>query len=124
MDELKEIKKQVAKLTRKAARLEAKATKVGPSDNKLDDVVKNSGYKTPRALVKALIQAYGVKLVADSSGSVDIKRRKRTRVTIELRDSVKKEVSGGMSMNAASKQFNISYAVVTKIMKGDYDKLG
>lgn len=89
---------------------------------KLDSLVKSSGFPSAKALVEALIDKYNLRLSRKKGGST-AKKRTRTTVTKELRDAVKKEVKGGTSMNAASKQFGISYVVVSKIMKGSYDKL-
>ena len=50
-------------------------------------------------------------------------RRKRTKITAQLRDSVLKAIKGGMSKNAASRKFTLSYAVVGKMVKGIYSKL-
>jgi len=50
-------------------------------------------------------------------------RRKRTKITAELRDAVKKRVAGGVSMNRASQEFGLSYAVVITMVRGHYAKL-
>ncbi|MBN2068625.1 MAG: hypothetical protein JW739_03220 [Opitutales bacterium] len=118
--ELKRIEKEEARLARRKKTLAAKLEQNAEEDTKLESIFQNSGYKTPKALIKALSLKYGVAAVA---GDDLAKTRKRTRITAELRDSIKAEVNAGTSMNAASKKFEISYAVVTKIMKGDYDKL-
>jgi len=118
--ELKRIEKEEARLARRKKTLAAKLEQNAEEDAKLESIFQNSGYKTPKALIKALSFKYGV---AAAAGDELVKTRKRTRITAELRDSIKAEVNSGTSMNAASKKFGISYAVVTKIMKGDYDKL-
>jgi DNA invertase Pin-like site-specific DNA recombinase len=83
--------------------------------------VKQSGLE-PRDLVFALVDKFGVRLAGRRKGSKR-GRRRRTKITAELRDAVKKALKGGASMNATSKHFGISYAVVVKMNKGHYDKL-
>jgi hypothetical protein len=116
--ELKQIEKEEARLARRKKMLASKLEENAEQDAKLQKIFEESGYKTPRALVKALSVKFGVNMSSDMS-----KPRKRTRVTADLRNAIKAEVEKGTSMNAASKQFELSYAVVTKIMKGDYDNL-
>ena len=50
-------------------------------------------------------------------------RRKRTKITAEVRDKVKAILAKGNSMNAVSKQLAISYIVIKKISDGVYDKV-
>lgn len=118
--ELKELEKKEAQLAKKRKELLEQKKKQEQQEAKLETLFKNSGYTTPRELVEALIEKYDVKLRGRrASGKT---RRKRTKVTPELRDGIKKEVKSGKSMNQVSKEHEISYAVVTKIMKGHYDK--
>ncbi len=118
---LKEIDKAQSRLEKRRARLEAKMEKERAADAKLDKIFETSGYNTPRALVKALINRYNLRLGAARAAAGGA--RKRTKVTPQLRNDIKKAVKGGKSKMAVSKDFGISYAVVTNVMKGKYDKM-
>lgn len=124
-EQLKQLEQEAARLQQRKAELEAERKRQEELDQKLEDVVKQSGYESPRELVRALIAKYGIRLGGRPSAARPAEgartRRKRTRITGELRDQVKNAVNNGSSMNAASKSFGISYAVVAKIMKGHYD---
>lgn len=126
--QLKAIEKQKKQLQQqeKVLREQAKVNKV--REQKLEQLVKESGFKTPRDLVQALIEKYKISLrgrrkgsTAGSGESSDKPRRTRTRITAQLRDEVKKEFEAGTSMNAIAKARKISYVVINKICKGQYD---
>jgi len=121
--ELKDIeKKQAALAAKKKQILEAeKAKKQAKAD--LEAVIKKSGYKSARALALALDELFGLRLGIKKPGRPSGNRRSRTKVTPELRDAIKKEAAGGVSVNKLSKIHDISYAVVAKIVKGGYDKI-
>lgn len=121
-EELKELKKEEARLAKKKKALLDKKKVEEEQEAKLEALVKNSGFPSAKALVEALIEKYNIR-TGKRKAAPAAKKRTRTTVTKELRDAVKKEVKGGTSMNAASKQFGISYVVVSKIVKGAYDKL-
>jgi len=120
--ELKSLKKEEARLAKKKKELLDKKKEKEAQEAKLESLYKNSGFSSPKALVEALIDKYNVRITKRRGVSAP-KKRTRTTVTKELRDAVKKEVKSGTSMNAASKKFGISYVVVSKIVKGAYDKL-
>ena len=125
-DQIKEIERQEARLARKKKALEDKAKKSQEVDKKLDQLVKSSGYKNPKDLVHALIDKFGVRVSAKRTAGATTTggtRRKRTRMTPELRDSIKKDLKSGTSMNQVAKKLGISYAVILKVNKGEYDKL-
>jgi len=118
--EIKQIEKAEQRLAQQKKKLLEQEKKKAEESQKLDKLVQQSGYASPKALVDALCEKYGIRMAArKKSGKTG--RRKRTKVTPELRDSIKKYVKGGGSMNQASKEFDVSYAVVAKIMKGAYD---
>ncbi len=90
--------------------------------------------KAPRKAVRKAKRKVAVKAVrkkvakvakkaAKASAAPAKARRKRTKITAALRDSVLKAIKGGTSKNAASKKFALSYAVVTKMEKGVYNSL-
>lgn len=123
------IKDQIAQLEKQEADIQAQKKKLAEElklrmerEAKLDQLVEQSGFGSARDLVLALIDKYNLRITKRIRGN-NLTRRKRTRVTPELRNAIKKEVKAGTSMNKVSKQFEISYAVVNKIMKGQYDKL-
>jgi hypothetical protein len=113
-EQIKELEKQQAAILRKKAALEAKAQEVSELDKKLDDIVNNSGFKTPKALISALVAKYGKEKV----GGI-----KRARITAEVRDAVKSKIAAGMKKVTVAKEVGISYPAVMKIAKGDYDNL-
>lgn len=118
-DQLKELEKERIRLEEKRKAIQEKIEEQAESDKKLQDIFEGSGFPTPRALVVALMRKYSVRLSETGSEG----RRKRTKVTAQLRDEVREAVNNGVSKNQASKQFEISYLVVNKIMAGSYDNL-
>jgi len=115
---LRNIDREIARLQKERERIEAKQAEKEAQRAKLEELVKGSGYDSPAALVSALVSNFGLDPKAAKGG-----KRKRTKVTAELRDSIRGEVNGGTSMNKTAKKYEISYAVVVKIMKGEYDAL-
>jgi F0F1-type ATP synthase alpha subunit len=123
-EQLRQLEQQEATLAQRKAELEAEKQRRLELDKRLDEIVQNSGYRNARDLAQALISKYGLRLAKASAIPGEKQRRKRTRITAELRDSIKKMVNEqNMSMNAVSKQQNISYTVVAKIVKGHYDSI-
>lgn len=121
VEEYKALEKEEQKLAKRKESLAQKIEAEKQEDEKLEEVFQQSGFPTPRALVKALMIKYGVKVTGSVANG---KPRKRTRITSELRDTIKQEVlDEGRSKNSVSKTHEISYAVVSKIVNGDYDHL-
>ena len=120
--EIKQIEKAEQRLAQQKKKLLDAEKKAAENSQKLEKLFQQSGYSTPKEFIDALVEKYGVRVAARKK-SAKTGRRKRTKVTPELRDNIKKHVKGGASMNQASKDFELSYAVVAKIMRGDYDKL-
>ncbi|OIO59853.1 MAG: hypothetical protein COZ46_00250 [Verrucomicrobia bacterium CG_4_10_14_3_um_filter_43_23] len=116
--EIKEVEREEARLAERKRDLQDKQERRKAMDCKLEDFFSDSAI-SPKDLAEALIEKYNIKLSARKPGT----RRRRTTITAELRDAVKGAVNSGLSMNAVSKQFEISYAVVVKIMKASYDHL-
>lgn len=127
--QLKDIEKQRKQLIQQEKKLREQAKADKAREQKLEQLVKDSGFKTPRELVQALIEKYSISMRGRRKGSTKAaaeakgQTRRRTRVTAELRDAVKKDFSSGISMNAISKERKISYVVINKICKGQYDKV-
>ena len=118
-EELKLIEKERARLADKEKELQEKLEAQAQAEKHLQTLFEQSGYPTPRALIVALMKKYSVKV----NGMPAEGRRKRTTITAQIRDDIKAAVNGGLSKNQASKQFEISYLVVNKIMEGNYDQL-
>ena len=116
--ELREIEIAKKKLESKQRRLEEKARKDDALKSSVETFARENGYRDGKALTKVLADIYGV-----AGGASATPRRKRTKVTAELRDSIKSEVAGGKSKNKISKEREISYIVVDKMIKGGYDHL-
>jgi len=117
--QIKELENEEMKLAEKKQTLQEKQRLRKQLDEKLDKFLKETNFTSPKDLAEALIEKYGIRLSNRRVGG----RRRRTTITAELRDTVKSYVNSGMSMNAVSKQMEISYAVIVKIMKGLYDHL-
>ena len=108
------------RLTKLKRRLLVEVHKEKALATKLEKLVSEIGLP-PRDLVFTLVDKYKVRLAGRRKGQG--RRRKRTKITAELRDAVKKRVQGGVSMNRASQEFGLSYAVVIKMIRGHYDKM-
>jgi succinate dehydrogenase/fumarate reductase flavoprotein subunit len=119
-EQLRQLQQQEASIAQRKAELEAEMARQAELDKRLDEVVQNSGYRSARDLVQALVSKYGIR-IARAPQSGDKPRRKRTRITATLRDDIKARVNAGSSMNSVSKEIGLSYTVVAKIMKGQYD---
>ncbi|MDR0428614.1 MAG: hypothetical protein LBG86_01095 [Puniceicoccales bacterium] len=115
---MKHLEKETARITRRKEELMRLQREEILREERLGEIFSNSGYATPLALVEALIRKYSIKVTGENEF---LRKRKRTRVTAHLRDSIKEECGAGLSMNRASKKFRISYAVVVKILNGKYD---
>ena len=118
-DQLKELERERIRLEEKKMALQAQLEEQAAAEQKVQQLFESSGFPTPRALVIALMKKYNLRITSVPTEG----RRKRTKVTAELRDDVRGVVNGGLSKNQASKKFEISYLVVNKIMAGGYDNL-
>ena len=138
LNELKELEKLATRIARKKARLEEQLAAEKEQAKWYDAVLKESGYKRPRDLIKALMSHFGIRTVnlssrkrgpgrppksASRKAAAKTGKRKRTKVTGALRDEIKKTLADGQSKNAVAKQYGISYIVIKKIADGAYDKL-
>lgn len=128
-DQLKELEKREQQLAEQKQRLIAQQEEAKAESEKLERLFNESGYDSPRALVIALMDKFNVRATglskrsSSSAGTTSTGRRRRTKVTPELRDEIKQIVNDGRSMNSVAKERGISYAVVNKICKGGYDHL-
>ena len=120
-EQLKALEKERIRLEEKKKALQEQIEQNAESEKKLQDLFENSGFPTPRALVVALMEKYNLRLTGAPKEKEG--RRKRTKVTAQLREEIREAVKGGLSKNQASKKFDVSYLVVNKIMGGEYDKL-
>jgi copper chaperone CopZ len=118
--QLKELEAAEKALADKKEKLLKEQKEVEARQKKLEELFANSGYDTPKALVEDLIAKYNLRIGGPAAGE---KKRTRTRITAELRDLVKKDLSSGLTKVKTAQSRGISYVVVGKIAKGDYDKL-
>jgi hypothetical protein len=136
--ELKELEKMANQIAKKKAKLEAQMKADKETAKWYDQVLKESGFKRPKDFMKALMEHFGMRTVSLAKAkrgpgrplkptvktkSKTTTRRKRTKVTEDLRDKVKASLAKGNSKNAAAKSFGISYIVIKKIEDGAYDKM-
>ena len=121
--EIKDIEKEFARLSSRKQELLEKEQFYKEMDSKLESIFTQSGFATPKEFVLALANKYNVRIEKKAEEG-EPARRKRTRITKELRDAIKGFIAQNNSMNAAARQFNLSYAVVVKINKGIYDNIG
>jgi FKBP-type peptidyl-prolyl cis-trans isomerase (trigger factor) len=119
--ELKRIEQQKKELQKQRQQLLEQKRKRIAALSKLNTLVKQSGFDTPKALVEALIEVYGIEL-GQGRSAVSVKRRKHTKMTVGLRDQIRVMLKD-RSMNQVSKELQISYAVIAKVSNGAYDKL-
>jgi len=119
---LKDLETEEKKLAEKKEKLIEEQKKIEEQQKRLGEVFEKSGFNSPKELVEALISKYSIRIGSLNTDAAPTKRT-RTRITAELRDAVKNEVNSGNTKMAASKKFGISYVVVGKITKGDYDHL-
>jgi hypothetical protein len=139
-NELKELEKLASRIAKKKAKLEAQVKAEKETAKWYDQVLKESGFKRPKDFIKALMEHFGMRTVSlakakrgpgrpakaatkPKAKTKSTGRRKRTKITAELRDKVKASLEKGASKNAAAKSFGISYLVVKKIEDGAYDTL-
>lgn len=119
-EEIRNLEKESVRLAHRKDELLRLAMVNKEREARLDKLFADSGYSTPLEFVESLIRKYNLKVTGENEFQ---RKRKRTRVTSSLRDSIKKDCANGMSMNKASKKYELSYAVVAKILTGYYDQL-
>ncbi len=120
-DELKRIEQEKKNLQKRKQQLLEQKKKRKAALSKLNSLVKQSGFDTPKALVEALIETYDIRL-HQGRDTAPAKRRKHTRMTPELRNRIKVMLKA-QSMSRVSKELQISYAVIAKVANGAYNKL-
>jgi len=119
---LKELENEEKKLAEKKRQLIEEQKQIEEKQKKLEKLFETSGYTSPKELVEDLVAKYSIRI--GSAGTSDSQpKRTRTRITSQLRDAVKADIDAGNTKVAVSKKHGISYVVVGKIAKGDYDKL-
>ncbi|MDR3117505.1 MAG: hypothetical protein LBT98_02960 [Puniceicoccales bacterium] len=118
-DELKNLDREVERIARRKKELLLRQ-EAAQKAKSLDVIYEESGYASPQDLVEALIRRFGLSVTGEN---LLRRKRRRTRVTAGLRDSIRQDCAAGFSKNRASKKYNISYAVVSKVLTGNYDHL-
>lgn len=119
--EIKRLEVEQAKIGRAKEKLLKEARELQQQGAKLEKLVKDSGFKSPKALVEALVLQYSLRLSRKAKGKTG--RRKKTKVTPALRDQIKADLKAKMGPSAISRKHGLSYAVVANVKKGVYDKL-
>jgi len=119
---LKELENEEKKLAEKKRVLMEEQKQLEAKQKKLEELFEKSGYSTPKELVEDLIVKYAIRVGSLGGGEAQPKRT-RTRITAALRDAVKADINAGNTKVSVSKKHGISYVVVGKIAKGDYDNL-
>lgn len=117
--QIKDLEQEAVLIAQRKQELQEKQKLREVLDSKIEKFFQESNFASPKDLAEALIEKYGIRLSSRKPGQ----RRKRTTITADLRDKVKSFVLSGKSMNSVSKELEISYAVIVKIMKGTYDHL-
>lgn len=120
-EEITKLEKQESVIAQRKKELLDEKKKAEAMDAKLEKLFGQSGYETPRAFVEALIEKYDIKFTGRKKGTTT--KRARTRITADIRDSIKQEIEAGKSKNKVSKETGISYVVITKVANGEYDHL-
>lgn len=124
-EELEEIEKYQQQLEQKKVALQQRLQKEAELEMKLDEIVEQSGYDSARSLVLALVRKFNLRLSAiNTPEEAPAKtRRSRTLITPELRDAIRQDAAEGKKKLAISRDRDVSYSVVNKVFKGDYDHL-
>ncbi len=110
--------KELAVLKAKAAKLEAKV--IAERTAELAALPEDYGYDNLKAFIKALKQAAGGKRGPKKATKGKVgrpKKRRRAKVTPEIKAQVKAAVEGGKSGSAIAKEFGVSVQTVQNIKK-------
>lgn len=118
--ELKKLELEAARIEKQKASLLKKQQEAERQLKKLDKLVKDSGYKTPKKLVEALIAHYKI---SPSQVASKRNRRKYTRVDATLRDNIKADLKSGMKKSDIGRKYGVTYPVVAGVEKGKYNKI-
>ncbi len=100
LSELKELEKLATKIAKKKAKLEQQLAADKEQAKWYDEMLKESGFKSPRALLKAMMEHFGIRTVSlvkakgnrgpgrppKAAAKAPATKRKRTKVTPKLRD--------------------------------------
>lgn len=129
-EELKELERLEQQLADKRAKLEEQAKAEAELSQWYDGVLSESGHTQPRELIKSMMRHFGLRTVSlagvrseGSQGSQTSGKRHRTKMTAGLRDAIKSELAGGAKKSQIIRQHNVSFAVVKKVLAGEYDSL-
>ncbi len=120
-EELQKLEEEKAHIAELQENLKRQKAQQEEREKKLDEIVEQSGFETPKELVEALIARYNIRLTGKVAKKAT--RRTRTKMTPQLRDQLKAQIEGGKSMNKVAKETGISYVVVAKVRNGEYDHL-
>lgn len=130
ISELKELEKEMARIQRRRARLEERLKAKEEASKWYSEIYAESGCKTPRSFLKALMAHFGINSVSldsgsgaagpEGSGGGKRGRKPRTPITPDVIRDVK-EFLKTASMNQAAVKFGVSNPTIRKIRDGFYD---
>ncbi len=118
---LKSLEAEEQKIAELKQKLIEEQKEQAAKEAKLESLYKESGYRSPKELVEALITKFSIKV--GSLGAGNGGKRTRTRITAEIREAVKADIAAGNTKVKVAEKHGISYVVVVKIAKGDYNHL-
>jgi hypothetical protein len=123
LSELKELEKLATKIAKKKAKLEQQLAADKEQAKWYDEMLKESGFKSPRALLKAMMEHFGIRTVSLVKAKGNRGPGRPPKAAAKAPATKRKRTKVGLSKNAASRKFGISYVVIKKIVDGGYDKL-
>ena len=114
------IEKQLAELDAKRKQLEAAKAQVTVNTKAFDKMLKDSDYDNAADLIVGLIKHFKINKYTDLKVS---DKKAPTRMTIALRDEIKKALNGGASKRSLALKHNISYFCIQKVERNEYKSL-
>ena len=120
--QLKQIEREQDRLSKEREALIDREKRIRELYDHIDNLIRETKTESPRSIIESLAHYYQIKLPSSSPKGI-MPHRKRTRVTPYLRDKIKAMAETGLSINKIAKEKNISYIVVAKMIKGEYDSL-
>lgn len=107
--------KQLAEYQEKVEKL--KQTVAGQLKQELASLYKKYGFESPLALIKAIKGSAGGKRAARGTKPAGVKKRKRAKITPEIKQKLKSQVEAGKTGTEIAKSLGISLPSVQNIKK-------
>lgn len=125
--QLEDLARQEKALAKQKQLLVEQQKKAEEAKQKIRKLVDGSGLGSPREVVNAICDVYGLRSPRGAKTKTGSARKAgtgtRPRVTAKLRDQVKSAVKSGKKQAQVAREFSLSAPTVGKIVKGGYDKL-